>query len=160
MLIAILLVFLLKFILGNLEKKFYKKLSLSKNIDESIYVRKKIKTERWFILVLILILYYACEFILYLFVFGEQDYLFWTQEALGSSLMIAFMVNVLRSSSKDRNPLSLKVVTLLDKKERRVVDFDADMVLFDIPDRFVIGYGLDCGELYRNLPYIAEFRED
>jgi hypoxanthine phosphoribosyltransferase len=61
---------------------------------------------------------------------------------------------------KDRNPLSLKVVTLLDKKERRVVDFDADMVLFDIPDRFVIGYGLDCGELYRNLPYIAEFRED
>jgi hypoxanthine phosphoribosyltransferase len=61
---------------------------------------------------------------------------------------------------KDRNPLSLKVVTLLDKKERRVVDFDADMVLFDIPDRFVIGYGLDCGELYRNLPYIAEYRED
>ncbi len=60
----------------------------------------------------------------------------------------------------DRNPLSLKVVTLLDKKERRVVDFDADMVLFDIPDKFVIGYGLDCGELYRNLPYIAEFRED
>ena len=61
---------------------------------------------------------------------------------------------------KDRNPLSLRVVTLLDKKERRVVEFDADMVLFDIPDRFVIGYGLDCGELYRNLPYIAEFRED
>ena len=60
---------------------------------------------------------------------------------------------------KDRNPLSLKVVTLLDKKERRVVDFDADMVLFDIPDRFVIGYGLDCGELYRNLPYIAEYGE-
>ena len=69
-------------------------------------------------------------------------------------------LKVIHQMLKDRNPLSLRVVTLLDKKERRVVDFDADMVLFDIPDKFVIGYGLDCGELYRNLPYIAEFRED
>ena len=61
---------------------------------------------------------------------------------------------------KDRNPLSLRVVTLLDKKERRVVEFEADIVLFDIPDYFVIGYGLDCGEKYRNLPYIAEYRQD
>ena len=56
-----------------------------------------------------------------------------------------------------REPLSLKVVTLLDKPERRVVDFKADMSLFTIPDHFVIGYGLDCGEYYRNLPYIAEY---
>ena len=56
-----------------------------------------------------------------------------------------------------RDPLSLKVVTLLDKPERRVVDFKADMSLFTIPDHFVIGYGLDCGEYYRNLPYIAEY---
>lgn len=60
---------------------------------------------------------------------------------------------------KKRNPLSLKVVTLLDKPDRRVVDFKADEVLFTIPDHFVIGYGLDCGEYYRNLPYIAEYRE-
>ena len=58
---------------------------------------------------------------------------------------------------KGRNPLSLRVVTLLDKPERRVVDFKADYSLFTIPDRFVIGYGLDCAELYRNLPYIAEY---
>lgn len=58
---------------------------------------------------------------------------------------------------KMRNPLSLRVVTLLDKPSRRVVDFKADMSLFTIPDYFVIGYGLDCGELYRNLPYIAEY---
>ena len=58
-----------------------------------------------------------------------------------------------------RNPLSLKVVTLLDKPSRRVVDFKADVALFTIPDHFVIGYGLDCGEYYRNLPYIAEFDE-
>ena len=61
---------------------------------------------------------------------------------------------------KARNPISLRVVTLLDKPDRRIVDFTADYSLFTIPDHFVIGYGLDCGELYRNLPYIAEFAEN
>lgn len=56
---------------------------------------------------------------------------------------------------KGRSPVSLKVVTLLDKPERRVVDFKADMSLFTIPDFFVVGYGLDYAEYYRNLPYIA-----
>lgn len=60
---------------------------------------------------------------------------------------------------KARNPLSLHVVTLLDKPSRRVVDFKADWSLFTIADHFVIGYGLDCGEYYRNLPYIAEYAE-
>ena len=60
---------------------------------------------------------------------------------------------------KGRNPLSIHVVTLLDKPSRRIVDFKADLSLFTIPDHFVIGYGLDCGELYRNLPYIAEYDE-
>ena len=61
---------------------------------------------------------------------------------------------------KSRNPLSLHVITLLDKPERRVVGFKPDYTLFTIPDHFVIGYGLDCAELYRNLPYIAEYGED
>lgn len=61
---------------------------------------------------------------------------------------------------KQRNPLSLKVVTLLDKPSRRLVDFKADVSLFTIPDHFVIGYGLDCAEAYRNLPYIAEYGEE
>ncbi len=60
---------------------------------------------------------------------------------------------------KSRNPLSLKVVSLLDKPSRRLVDFTADISLFTIPDHFVIGYGLDCGEYFRNLPYIAEYDE-
>lgn len=60
---------------------------------------------------------------------------------------------------KSRNPLSLKIVTMLDKPSRRVVDLKADISLFTIPDYFVIGYGLDCGEYYRNLPYIAEYDE-
>ena len=60
---------------------------------------------------------------------------------------------------KARGPLSLRVITLLDKPSRRIVDFNPDMALFEIEDRFVIGYGLDCGEMYRNLPYIAEYDE-
>lgn len=61
---------------------------------------------------------------------------------------------------KARNPISLRVVTFLDKPERRLVDFKADYSLFTIPDFFVIGYGLDCGEYYRNLPYIAEYNTE
>ena len=60
---------------------------------------------------------------------------------------------------QSRHPLSLHVVTLLDKPDRRLVDFKADLSLFTIPDHFVIGYGLDCGEYYRSLPYIAEYDE-
>ena len=60
---------------------------------------------------------------------------------------------------KARNPLSLKVLTLLDKPSRRLVELEADVSLFTIPDLFVIGYGLDCGEIYRNLPYVAEYDE-
>ena len=61
---------------------------------------------------------------------------------------------------KSRKPLSLRVVTLLDKPSRRLVEFKADISLFTIPDYFVIGYGLDCGEYFRNLPYIAEYSEE
>ncbi len=60
---------------------------------------------------------------------------------------------------KARNPLSLRVVTLLDKPSRRLVDFKADASLFTIEDHFVIGYGLDCAERYRNLPYIAIYKQ-
>lgn len=57
---------------------------------------------------------------------------------------------------RERHPLSLSVYTLLDKPSRREVDFSADYSLFTVPDLFVVGYGLDCGEKFRNLPYIAE----
>ena len=60
---------------------------------------------------------------------------------------------------KARNPQTIKVITLLDKPERRKVELEADISLFTIPDHFVIGYGLDCAEYYRNLPYIAEYDE-
>ena len=61
---------------------------------------------------------------------------------------------------KLREPESLHIITLLDKPTRRHVDFTPDLSLFTIPDHFVIGYGLDCGEYFRNLPYIAEYSEE
>lgn len=61
---------------------------------------------------------------------------------------------------KARNPISLHLMTLLDKPSRRVVELSADWSLFTIPDHFVIGYGLDCAEYYRNLPYVAEYSQD
>ena len=54
-----------------------------------------------------------------------------------------------------KRPNSIKICTLLDKKERRVCDVEVDYVGFDIPDEFVVGYGLDANEQYRNLPYVA-----
>lgn len=54
-----------------------------------------------------------------------------------------------------RQPASLKICTLLDKPERRVTDVDVEYVGFQIEDKFVVGYGLDYDQQYRNLPYIG-----
>jgi hypoxanthine phosphoribosyltransferase len=59
-----------------------------------------------------------------------------------------------------RNPASLRICTLLNKPARREVDIRLDYVGFDIPNEFVVGYGLDYGELYRNLPYIGVLKEE
>lgn len=54
-----------------------------------------------------------------------------------------------------RNPASLKIITLLDKPDRRMADIQTDYCGFEIPDEFVVGYGLDYAQKYRNLPYIG-----
>ncbi len=54
-----------------------------------------------------------------------------------------------------RNPASVKVCALLSKPDRRQVEFEADYTGFEIPDKYIVGYGLDLDESYRNLPYIA-----
>jgi len=61
-----------------------------------------------------------------------------------------------------RKPKNLKIVTLLDKPDRRVADISADYVGFTIPDTFVVGYSLDYAQKYRNLPYVGvvHFDED
>ena len=56
---------------------------------------------------------------------------------------------------RDRGPASLRLCTLLDKPERRVTDVHVDYTGFQIPDEFVVGYGLDYDQRYRNLPYIG-----
>ncbi len=66
---------------------------------------------------------------------------------------------VLRSL-KDRQPASLRVCTLLDKTERRLVPVDVGYIGFTIPNEFVVGYGLDYRELYRNLPFICVLKRD
>lgn len=70
-------------------------------------------------------------------------------------------LSYLLENLKTRNPKSLRLCTLLDKPDRRVVDVKVDFVGFEIPDRFVVGYGLDYDQQYRNLPYIgfAEIEE-
>ncbi len=71
-------------------------------------------------------------------------------------------LNYLCKYLKEKKPNKLKICTLLDKPERRVFDIDVDYVGFEIPDKFIVGYGLDYAERYRNLPYIGilNFEED
>ena len=68
-------------------------------------------------------------------------------------------LNQIRERILARFPLSLKICTFLDKKERREVDIPLDYVGYVIPNQFVVGYGLDYDNKYRNLPYISIFRK-
>ena len=77
------------------------------------------------------------------------------EDIMDSGRTLSYLVKIL----KERHPASFKVITLLDKPSRRVVDIEPDMTCFEIPDRFVVGYGLDCAQKYRNLPYIGVIEE-
>jgi hypoxanthine phosphoribosyltransferase len=66
-------------------------------------------------------------------------------------------LDYLRRMLATRHPASLQVVALLDKPSRRAVEVEVDLVGFEIPDLFVVGYGLDLDQLYRNLPFIGMF---
>ena len=68
-------------------------------------------------------------------------------------------LNYLYRYLKDKKPASLKICTLLDKPERRVFDIKVDYTGFTIPDEFIVGYGLDYAEKYRNLPYIGILKQ-
>lgn len=69
-------------------------------------------------------------------------------------------LNYITSNLRTRNPASLAICTLLDKRCRRQIDVPVDYVGFQIPDVFVVGYGLEYGELYRNLPYVGVLKPD
>lgn len=79
------------------------------------------------------------------------------EDIIDSGRTLSYLLDVLEK----RKPNSMKLCTLLNKPERRVRDVKVDYIGFDIPDEFVVGYGLDYAQKYRNLPYIGvvEFSE-
>ena len=78
------------------------------------------------------------------------------EDILDSGKTLSYVKGLLEG----RNPRSIKICTLLDKPERRVVDLMADYSGTEVPDEFVVGYGLDYDEKYRNLPYIGVLKEE
>jgi hypoxanthine phosphoribosyltransferase len=78
------------------------------------------------------------------------------EDIIDSGLTLSYLMRNLRS----RKPASLEVVTLLTKPDRREIDVPVRYVGFEIPNKFVIGYGLDFAERYRNLPYVAVLHPD
>ena len=77
------------------------------------------------------------------------------EDIIDSGLTLKYIVDNLRL----RKPRSLKVVALMDKPSRRRVDIRADYLGFEVPDKFVVGYGVDYAERFRNLPYIGYIEE-
>lgn len=82
----------------------------------------------------------------------ENENLLIVEDIIDTGRTLSYLIKHL----KEKNPASIKLCTLLDKPERREYDVKVDYVGFEIPDKFVVGYGLDYNEMYRNLPYIAE----
>jgi hypoxanthine phosphoribosyltransferase len=78
------------------------------------------------------------------------------EDIIDSGLTLAY----LRSQLLRRGPASLRICTLLNKPDRRTADVSVDYLGFDIPNEFVVGYGLDYAELYRNLPYVGVLKPE
>nr|WP_281176846.1 hypoxanthine phosphoribosyltransferase [Fervidicola ferrireducens] len=78
------------------------------------------------------------------------------EDIIDSGLTLSYLYNMLKS----RKPASIKICALLDKPSRRKVKIKVDYLGFEIPDYFVVGYGLDYNEKYRNLPFIGILKEE
>jgi len=78
------------------------------------------------------------------------------EDIIDTGLTLNYLIRYLRG----KNPASLRICTLLDKPARRLVEIPVDYRGFEIPDRFVVGYGLDYGELYRNLRIVGVLRPE
>ena len=77
------------------------------------------------------------------------------EDILDSGNTLYYLMDVLRA----RKPASIRICTLMDKPERRTKSITADYVGFTIPDAFIVGYGLDYDEKYRNLPYVGVLKQ-
>ena len=78
------------------------------------------------------------------------------EDILDSGNTLSYLEKIMAA----RNPASIRIVTLMDKPDRRTADVTADYVGFTIPDSFVVGYGLDYDQRYRNLPYIGVLKPE
>src|SRR5918995_802747 len=78
------------------------------------------------------------------------------EDIIDTGLTLNYLIRYLRG----KNPASLRICTLLDKPARRLVDIEVTYVGFTIPDQFVVGYGLDYGEIYRNLRFVGVLRRE
>jgi hypoxanthine phosphoribosyltransferase len=81
----------------------------------------------------------------------DQKHVLIIEDIIDSGLTLHYLVDLLRQ----RNPLSLRICTLLNKERTRLKQAEVSYVGFSIPDKFVVGYGLDYAQRYRNLPYIG-----
>lgn len=86
----------------------------------------------------------------------EGKHILIIEDIIDTGLTLKYLTDNLKS----RNIKSLKICTLLDKPKRRKCDLNIDYIGFEIPDKFIVGYGIDYGEKYRNLPYIAALKEE
>ncbi len=78
------------------------------------------------------------------------------EDILDSGMTLSYILELLEA----RNPKSVKICAFLDKPERRVADLQADYVGAEVPDEFVVGYGLDYAERYRNLPFLGVLKPE
>lgn len=86
----------------------------------------------------------------------EGKHILIIEDIIDTGLTLKYLTDNLKA----RNIKSLKICTLLDKPKRRKCDLNIDYVGFEIPDKFIVGYGIDYGEKYRNLPFIASLKEE
>ena len=86
----------------------------------------------------------------------ENRHVVLIEDIIDTGLTLNYIVGMLR----DRKPASIKVCALLDKKVRRIIDIPIDYKGFEIPDEFVVGYGMDYNQQYRNLPFIGILKEE
>ena len=78
------------------------------------------------------------------------------EDILDTGLTLSYLKSMLAA----RNPSSIRIATLLDKPDRRKADIHADYIGYEVPDEFVVGYGLDYDEKYRNLPYVGVLKPE
>jgi hypoxanthine phosphoribosyltransferase len=86
----------------------------------------------------------------------EGKHVLVVEDIIDSGLTLTYILETLRN----RNPLSVRVCALLSKPERRQVEVPVDYLCFEIPDAFVVGYGLDYDQIYRNLPFIGVLKPE